>query len=248
MTLKRTLYIFQFLIFSSLFLIIISCGKDEYPKSAGVPSREIRNLEAFKTINIYDCFNVYLKTDTINKIEIEAGSKLIPNIETSIKDGVLTIKDLNKFRFLKGYAEMNLYISVDTLSWVTVNDASKLYSMDTLKVQDLAVLFVSQVGFCDLTVNANTIDLEIWYGSGNYIVRGKSDYAMLYARTLSFIYADKLNTNSCYVLNSSMGDCYVSAKESIAVEINDSGNIYYTGKPGEINIIGHKGSGKLIKK
>ena len=239
---------FNLFIFSGLFLFQLACKNDKCLQSSGEIINETRHLEAFKTIDVYNYFNVYLKSDTINKIEIEAGGKLIPNIETSVTNGNLTIRDLNTCGFLKGYADKNLYISVDTLSLVTVYDASRLYTQDTLKVKELRILFLSQVGTCDMIIHASTFNLDIWYGDGDYIVRGKAESASFYARVLSFIYANELEANSCYVYNQSMGDCYVKANESLTLEIHDSGNVYYSGEPSVIEITNNSGTGKLIKK
>jgi len=233
--------------FIGIFLFPWACKNDTCLQSSGDIVNETRHLEAFKTIDIYNYFNVYLKSDTINKIEIEAGGKLIPNIETSVSNGVLTIKDLNTCGFIKGYADKNLFISVDTLSLVTVYDASKLYTQDTLKVQDLRILFLSQVGDCDLIINASNFKLEIWYGAGDYKVIGNAQNAWFYAGVLSFIYANGLEANSCYVYSKSMGDCYVKANESLTLEIYDSGNVYYSGEPSVVEIAHNSGTGKLIK-
>jgi len=244
MTIKNLKY----LIFYSIILTIFSCQKEASIFSAGEIAKELRYLDAFNAIELYDCFDVYLKSDTINKIEIEAGKKQFQNIETSVLNGVLTITDSNKMQFLKGYDKLKLYISVDSLTSVNVYDASKLLTNDTLNVADLNILFVSQLGSCNITINARSLGLDIWYGAGDYILKGKTNHARLNACELSFIYADALETNSVYVLNNGMGDCYVKSNGSLGVEINDSGNIYYSGNPVDLQITSHSGNGKLIKK
>lgn len=225
-----------------------SCKKNNCLSRGGDIVQEERILEPFQFIETYNNFEIYLKNDTIHKVEIEAGDKLIPFIETKVENGVLTIKDLNNCDFLKGYDNKKLYISVDTLKEIIINEASDLYTVDTLKVDELKVKFLSQLGSCDLLVDGYGIQLQVWYASGNFKVGGNTYYSYLVAESTSFIYADSLNTTSCTVVNNSMGDIHFKAGLWIYIEIKDSGNIYYSGEPDEIFLKELSGSGKLIKK
>ncbi len=224
-----------------------SCSKEDCLKSSGEKGFEIRQLPSIKKIEIYNYFYVYLKYDTINKIEIEAGEKLIPNIETSVVDSVLTIKDLNACGFIKGYDAKNLYISVDTLSEIVIKDGINLYSVDTLKFPSLKVKFVSDIGYCDITVDNKNLTFQVWFGSGDYILRGKTDYLYLNMNYLSFGDANELLAKSAYVYNKSMGDCYVNVSNKLRAFIKDEGSIYYRGNPTEVILEEHTGKGKLVK-
>jgi len=225
-----------------------SCKEKDCLKSSGEQKSEVRLLETFRKIDIYNYFNVYLKSDTIDKIQIEAGEKLLSNIETSIIDSVLTIRDLNACGFIKGYDRKNLYISVDTLEEVVIHDGINLYSSDTLKFPSLKIKFLSDIGHCDLTLDCNAVTFQVWYASGDYILRGKTNSLYFDIETLAIGYAEELQANSCYVLNNSMGNCSVNVSGQLRALIKDEGDIYYTGNPSEIIIEEHSGTGKLIKK
>jgi hypothetical protein len=228
-------------------ILNFSCKKKDCLKSAGDRSSESRNLGTFRKIEIYNYFNVYLKQDTVNKIEIEAGENQVPNIETSVIDSVLIISDLNACGFIKGYADKNLYISVDTLNEVEVFDGVNLYSVDTLKFSSLKVKFVSDIGHCDLTVDCNRLTFQVWYGTGDYFLKGKTNYLYFDIEYLAFGYANELEAQSAYVYQNSMGNSYVNVAGQLRALIVDEGNIFYKGNPAEIIIEEHSGSGKLIK-
>jgi len=236
-----------FIILISLICFNFNCAKTDCLSSSGKRITKLRNLGAFKNIEIYSYFNVYLKQDTISKIEIEAGETEIENIETSINDSTLIIRDKNTCRFIKGYSEKKLFISVDTLTSVTVHDGINLYSIDTIKQEVLTIKFLSDIGFCDLTFDGGNLDFEVWYSSGDFILRGKAEYLYLNIDELGFVDARNLETESCYVYNNSMGDAHVKTNGLLQVLLNNSGNIYYSGFPSEIQLIEKKGSGKLIK-
>jgi len=242
---------FRFKYLLPVFLLLVaihSCKKNNCLNTGGDIVNVERALEPFQYIETYNSFQIYLQNDTIHKIRIEAGDKLIPFIETKVDDGVLTIKDLNKCDFIKGYGQKKLYISVDTIKEININEASDLHTVDTLKADRLKIRFLSQLGYCDLVVDTYDFRLQIWYASGDFKVAGNTYYSYLSAESSSFIYADSLTNIASTVNSNSMGDCHFKAGSWANIEIKSSGNIYYSGKPGEIFIKEHSGSGKLIKK
>lgn len=226
----------------------LACNKRDCLSTSGQKVKVTRDLDAFKQIEIYNFFNVYLKSDTVNKIEIEAGEKLIPNIVSDVAQDVLTIKDINACGFIKGYASKNLYISMDTLTEVLIHDGINLYTIDTLRYNTLKVKYLSQIGQCDLMLNGYSFQLQVWYASGEYKLKGKTKYAYLDAEELSFIYAEEFESEFCDVYQNSMGDCYIKTDGQLKIRILDSGNIYYSGNPSEIIYEEMSGTGKLIKK
>jgi hypothetical protein len=230
-----------------MFFLGLNCAKTDCLSGSGKRVSKTRNLKAFKNIEIYSFFDVYLKQDTVNKIAIETGEKEIDNIETSVVDSVLTIRDLNACKFLKGYADKKIYIYFDTLSTIVIHDGIKLYSADTIKHQNLSIRYLSDIGFCDLTVDGGTLGLEVWYSSGDFILRGKTEFLYLNIDALGFADARNLETESCYVYNNSMGDAHVKTNGLLQILLQNTGNIYYSGTPSEIQIIEKKGSGKLLR-
>jgi hypothetical protein len=239
--------ILRLILFAGLIIFNLSCAKTDCLSGAGKHMTKSRNLEPFKNIQIYSYFNVYLKQDTINKIAIEAGEKEVENIETSITDSTLIIKDLNTCQFIKGYAEKKLYISVDTLTTLVIHDGINLYSIDTIKQKELSIRFLSDIGFCDLTFDGGNLDFEVWYSSGDFILRGKTESLYLNINELSFADASTLEAGSCYVYNNSMGDARVKTNGLLQVLLENSGNVYYSGFPSEIQLLEKTGSGKLFK-
>ncbi len=239
---------FRYILITILLLIVTqACQKNNCLSSGGDIIHEERTLEAFQYIITHNNFEIYLKNDTIHKIEIEAGDKLLPFIETTVENSVLTIKDLNKCDFIKGYDNKKLYISVDTLKEITINHASDLFTVDTFKVHNLKVLFLSQLGYCDLTIDAHSFQLAVWYASGDFKVNGYAYSAYFSTEQTSFVYAENLDNIICSVHNNSMGDCYVKAGVRLYYSIRDSGNIYYSGIPDSVIINEHSGSGKFVK-
>ncbi len=224
-----------------------SCSKQDCLKSAGSVSNEMRYLDEFDTIYINDYFQVELKTDTVNKIEIEAGNKLIGNIKTDVNNNALTIKDLNACRFVKGYKAKKLKISTNDISKIIVNDGVELTTVDTLKFSQLLVRYYSDIGSCDLTVDCKRITIDVWYAAGKFILNGKTNYLSLSMSSMSSAYTYNMEADNVRISSNTLGDIHLKANKSLYAIIKNKGNIYYKGNPSSINLIDSLGTGKLIK-
>lgn len=237
-------------IFVLFFLLILSssCEKKNCLSSAGSLTSEERVLSCFKYINVKDNFQIYLQNDTLHKVRIETGEKLMAFIETYVQNDTLFIEDNNTCNFLKNYPERKIYISVDTLKSMYINDASDLFTVDTLHVKSCSVRFLGDIGSCDLTVDAYIFQLQIWYASGDFKIRGNTYSSYLSAEQTSFIYADSLKNTVCHAYNNSKGSIYAQSGKYFYYKIKDTGNIYYSGNPDTIVVQEHSGSGKLIKR
>ncbi len=237
------------LLIISFFFIIsssISCGK-KCISGAGKTIKKERTIDDFTQIELYGVFNVYLKSGNKSKIEIEMGENLISNIETKVKDKVLTINDNNSCDYIKGYADKNLHITIDTLTQLIVYDAAKLFTVDTLKTPNLNIIFKSEIGYSNLTVDCKVFQFSVWFGTGDYYLQGKADYFAVGPHYLSFIYAQNLKSKDCRAYSNSMGDLYINTNNLLYVKIQNEGNIYYSGNPNKIIVEEDTGKGKLIK-
>ncbi len=228
-------------------LFAASCSKHDCFKSSGSVQSEHRYLDEFDTIYINDYFQVALKTDTINKVEVEAGSQLIKNIKTDVSNNTLTINDLNACKFIKGYKAKKLTISTNDISKIIVNDGVELTSVDTLKFNRLLIRYFSDIGSCDLTVDCKRIIIDVWYASGEYKVRGKTNYLTLSMNSISSAYAYDIEADNVYATSNTLGDIHLGVKKYLYANIKNEGNIYYKGNPSSIKLVDSLGTGKLIK-
>jgi len=230
-----------------LALFSFSCEKENCLSGAGETISETRELSVFKYIETYDHFKFYLQNDTVHQVRIIAGEELIPYIETYVKNDTLIIKDNNTCNFLKNYPDKKIYISVDTLKSMDIYGASDVFTLDTFNVHSCKLRFLSNIGTCDLTVNAYVFQLQIWYASGDFKVKGYAYSSYLSAERTSFIYADSLENKLCHAYNNSKGEVHVQSGDRLYYSIKNTGNIYYSGTPDTIIVQEHSGSGLLIK-
>lgn len=238
----------KFTLYILLIITIISCTKHNAAfKTTGKIIKEHRLLSDFNEIELNNIFNVYITNDTINKITLEGGTNLLPFIKTEVNNNTLTIKDNNKCNWLRSYKkETNLYISAKSLSSLIINGECNVYSTDTIKCNEFSVVVFSGIAKVDLTVNNAITHLTVHAGTGDYTLRGKTNYAYLYSFGTCYFWAKELNADNIYVTNKSTGNDYIFANNEIRGEINGSGNIYYSGNPQTVDIK-QTSTGRVIK-
>ena len=238
-------------LFLSLVCLNLSCSKDRlcncFYKSGKTERKEII-LDEFNEIHINNIFNVYLTQDTINKITIEGGKNLIPNIKATVDNKVLEISDKNKCNFLRNYETRNLYISVkpNILRRIAIYGEINLYSTDTINSDELEIVVFSGIAQTDLILHNNVTRLTIHAATGSYTLRGISPTVYYYSFGTGWIFADKLKSDYISVSNKSTGDAYIYASKEISGNIDYIGNVYYSGNPAVINVI-QTSKGRLIK-
>jgi hypothetical protein len=131
---------------------------------------------------------------------------------------------------------------------MVLNAPVNMYSMDTVKINKLAIVHIGKTGEIDLLIDTEQFQFALGSdNSGIYTIRGKAGYAKIWPRGSGIVDASELVTDSSYVYNNSIGDCKINVKVKLEVRMNTLGNIIYYGTPGQIVILEESGSGRLLK-
>ena len=230
---------------------MISCKKS--PMTIGKTVTISRPLDDFNKIYIHDDVSLTLIKSDSCWIEITTGENLIDNITTKVdpSDSSFSIKNENQLLFLRPY-DYTLHATLYFKDIVFLQNASSGYvnTYNQLNGQNECQIIIDGAsGDMDITVN-NCPRLKIKYKFGtskaNFhgvnnrkIYIDKSSYGILDARDCD---AEKVT-----ITNWSVGDCYISASETIKSEIYHLGDIYYKGNPEEISeFYGPIARGRLI--
>ncbi len=241
----------KFTIFSFL-LILISAGCDkesapDFLQTTGEMSKEEREIENFTEIELFDKINLYLFQDTINKLTVEAGKNLIPEIITEVKEGKLTIKNTNKYNFLRSYKkEINVFVSCKNLQQLSYKGAGNISSQNRLTSSNFNFDSHKGTGKVELSIISQEGHFNIHTGHCELILHGSIGVNYLYQAGNGFSDATDLETGYTFVTNKGTNDLKVWAEKVLYAKINYLGNIYYKGNAYDVGAeITDKG--KLIK-
>jgi hypothetical protein len=230
-----------------LFLFLLSC-KDHGPdcfKSTGKTVTEDRSLTPFKTIFLKDNLNLIITDDTIQKVSVEAGEHLLSEIRTEVKNGQLFISNDNSCNWVRSYKKpLNVYLSLKNVIDIFHYGSGDITSQEKIN-KDTIIFHLYTSGNININMNSNYIWLDM-DKLGDFTLSGKTHSLVSYTIGLGKLNTTGLACQDFYQKNDSQGSSDIHSDSLLRVEINNSGNIYYTGTPSVVSRMGG-GSGNLIK-
>ncbi|CAN5558048.1 hypothetical protein BH11BAC2_BH11BAC2_21470 [soil metagenome] len=216
-------------------------------KGEGSLTTEERTLPEIDIVEVRNDVDVIVHIDSIYRMRVTAGSKLIDEITTTIDGKTLTIKNKNNCNWIRKFQPvLQVEIWVPSLSQINYHDATgNLEMLDTLKVPEFLFQSFASSGNYKLKINAGTATFTIHNGPSDLYAEGKVN--VVYDYNAGFGVMDCLNivSDDTYLNNKGTNDMYVQANKVLGVTIEGTGNVYYTGHPQNLttNITG---GGKLI--
>lgn len=231
-------------------LLFNSCEKDhafDFLKSTGKIITIDRDVnENFVEIQLENNINLVLTQDNFYEIRLEGGENLLPGIETSIRDSVLTLRNLNKFNWVRSYdKKITAYVTAPHFFRIGYKSTGTVSNVDTIHEDSIFVTAYEGSGYINLCINVGLSHLSLNSGSADFNISGYSGSNFIYAGSYGPFHCLNLETLNTFMSNKGTNDCYVNVKNLLEYEIKGLGNIYYKGKPPSIQGI-ISGQGKLV--
>lgn len=237
------------LLLLAMAMLFASCSKGHQSdcfKSKGPYSVETRYPESFNRIEVRDNINLYLIQDSLNYVVIEGGGNLIGGIEIEVNDSELIISDGNKCNWVRSLDyQTNVYLHYTSFSKLTANNSGDNYFLTQHHGDSLIIENWNGSGTTHVDMSVNSSLLAVHAGSGDIVAKGFSGLSSVYNSGCGPIDARDLVTNTTYLRSRSNHNVYINATNSMVVEIDWSGNVYYKGNPPSLDII-IRGTGQLI--
>lgn len=244
---KTVLYI-------SVILIIFSCKKAEdrscFKCTGDVISKEVF-LEDFDKMHLGPHIRYELVQDTINKLVITGGSKLVNLISSSITESELIIENKNRCNFLRSYKKGEVLVEIHFKELINVlfEGTKELTCRDTINSQYFVFVIRDGAGHVDLKLKAESLSLVVTHGWGNYNVEGEVNNAKFDIRSNGFGDTYKLKvfdvidlvSNSQQTLKINADKCILNA------QTDADGDVWYIGIPDTIKF-NQYGTGDLLDK
>ena len=211
--------------------------------SGRVVRKEI-SIAGFHKLRNLSSANLYL-TDvgTTPVAIIEADDNIVPLIEITSQDGVLTVKDRNKAWF-NTKNNINVYVPVETLSELENNGSGNITAEKTIETP--ALVFGNN-GSGNVTFPLKTKELQLEQnGSGNVSLSGQTQSFTLTSRGSGNLNAAGFATETAQVKLSGSGNASIQCANALTVQLTGSGNVTYTGNPNLVKNV--SGSGEVQRK
>jgi hypothetical protein len=247
---KRLSLFITFIGVSTFFLI--SCSKEnalDCFTSTGKEVLQWRKLAEFQEFEVFDNIEVVVKKSNEYQVEVFAGSNLLENIVTEVRDGKLYIENRNTCNFVRGYKhQITVYVYAPYYKFVKNNSVfAVIFDQDFS--QDTLVVRTENSG--DIYVKGKYDQIRTSsHGNGDMYLDGSCNSFYVYTYGINFVHAENLAIKDyAFIQTLSIGDCYLKGDElkTFEYKIEESGNIYCYGNPKTINgLITDNATGKLI--
>ncbi len=218
-----------------LLLMWPGCKKPGCLESPGTNMRQERAATAFNRIDIADNIDLVLTQDTKEKIEVEGGSNVIANIETSITNQTLTVRNNASCKWLKDPAEkITVYLSVADLVRLDYNGSGSIITTNTIQADGITLFTDEGAGDIAIDLSAKRTYVYIYNDNSDITLRGNSDSCYVYSQEKGTIDFRDFKVRHQMVGYGSIRDGYVHATESLHVIMYFKGTLFYKGSPSRI--------------
>jgi len=189
-----------------------------------------------------------LRPDTIFDLQVTAGSNLLSDIQTEVKDGVLYLSNANKYNWVRSFEKrITVEVGLPDLKELYYNGSGNIQTIDTLKTSLFEFNSWEGAGRVALCVQSEDCYFRLHTGTADIHISGKSKDAYFYTTTYSPIHAEQMHAENTSVLHMGINDVFIHANKSVNIHIENSGNVYCSGKP-EIKSVHVNGAGDFIEK
>ncbi len=245
MKIRRTFIVIVFL----ASLLFQGCKKEnmcDCVKSTGDVVKVKRSLSDFEELEVNKNVIVTLYQDTSNYTEVEAGSHLIDLIRTDVDGGVLKITNDNTCNWVRSYdIEVHVRVHLKKLSKITHYGSEQITSGNTIVTPSIEV-YEDNSADIHLTLESDRVSALQMVGGGDIYLSGYCHFNYDFAQSFGYIYAKDLMCDSALVDHRGSGDIHVHPNVWTKVNINDRGNVYYSGQPSHLESYLNS-SGKLYQ-
>lgn len=231
---------------------LAGCAKDHEGdcfKSTGSIVTERRALPPFQDLVTYTNVDVTLVQDTSLTepyAEVRAGKNLQEDIELTVENGRLTIRNTSRCNWVRRYdTPREVTLHIPTIRDVALLGAGNISTAGNFRT-DVVFFHLVGAGDYDLDLTSSTIYLDM-YELGDVRLRGTADELSLIVGGLGSLRATELQTQRCFfeLTRNSDGAAYVNATDVVGGLHAGTGTLYYTGSP--VLDIRVTGKGQVVK-
>lgn len=186
---------------------------------------EVRNTDEFSAINAGSIFKIELSQGETNFLEIETEEKLLENVETTVKNGVLNLN----FKGSTRNATIIARIISPEINKITLSGASSLKGLSAIESADLELNF-SGATSAELSVFTETLKTNV-SGAATLRIDGVSGHHSANVSGASQLRALDLETETTIVKTSGASNARVMAKEYLEANASGTSSIRFDHQP-----------------
>lgn len=238
--------------------ILISCNSENASdcfKTAGKMVKKEVSVNPFTKIVVHKRVGLIIEQGEKQKVIIETGKNLLPDIKVKVKDGILIVENFNECNFFRKYGKTKIHVTAPNITEIRNASEQDVFSKGILKYPNLYLKSVGEkttflpVGNFNLSVD-NT-NLKVWSnGISTLRIKGKTKILEVSFSDGNTRFEGKdLIAQKVNISHISSNDIVVFPVQELSGAIRSTGNVISYNKPPVVTIkVLNPKYGKLIFK
>lgn len=228
-------------------LLLWNCNSENAPdcfQNAGDISRETVVVPDFTKITVYENVQLTLKQGSTQKVEVETGEYLRNEVEVTVEDGRLLLRDTNDCNFTRKYGLTKVYITTPNITEIRSSTGLDIVSDGVLAFQSLSLISESfndpDAGYTsgEFNLELDTQSLSIVSnGISYYNLRGKTlNFSIVFASGDSRLEAEALIAENISFNHRGSNDMRISPQQSLKGTLRGTGDVVSFNRPAEVEV------------
>jgi hypothetical protein len=211
----------------------------------GVMRIENRTVAPFSRVDVSGgAFELYVKTDSISSVRVEADENLLPYIETYTESGALNVQQKEGAN-LQSAKRIKIYISSPSYTSFDISGANNLYSENRLTSDSEMDFDLSGAGKIQADVQTPKIKIDA-SGASEIQLKGQAKDLNIDGSGSTKVNCFDLMTENASIGISGAGNADVFASVKLDIHVSGAGDIRYKGNPAISQSISGAGSIKKV--
>ena len=232
---KKTIYFITILLF-------VGCDSDkgwDCIQTAGSIVQQEVSMPSFDKVLVWERVKLFVQEGEEQKVVIETGSNLMPDVKLIVIDGRLEIRNNNSCNLVRDYGLTKVFITSPNISEIRSSTGLSIESVGVLSYPSLLLLSEDHAGVGeyhtdgDFKLDLNVQNLSVVAnGLSKFYLNGNAKNASfgLYSGNCR-IYAEDLIVQDLSVYHRSTGPMVVNPQQSIKGKIVSMGDIISKNRP-----------------
>jgi hypothetical protein len=228
-------------------LLLLACNGEQVPdcfQQTGKLVREELSLPEFDKITVYENITLVLKQGTTQKVELETGTNLRPEVTAEVVSGRLEVKDKNNCNLFRDYGTTTFYITSPYLTEIRSSTGFPIRTDGILEFDKILLQSESfsspetetTDGSFDMELNAQSVTI-VANGIAYFRLGGTTENLQLnIGAGDSRIEAGSLLANKVTVNHRGSNDMLIHPIQSLKGVIRGTGDVVCFNRPDSVEI------------
>lgn len=235
------------ILLSLLPLLFWNCNSESASdcfQNAGAIGKELVEVPPFTKITVYENVKLTIKQGDAIKVEVETGKYLRNDVQVSVEDGRLLLRDTNSCNFTRKYGLTHVYVTVPDLTEIRSSTGLAIKSDGILSFPRLALISESfndpeamyTSGEFDLELDAQQVNI-VSNGLSYYNLRGKTlNFNVTFAAGDSRLEAQALVADHIGFNHRGSNDMRISPQKSLKGTLRGTGDVVSFNRPEDVDV------------